>query len=127
MDKILIHQNHPWIKVSSMKELMNDFFISGCHPWIKIINKDEGWCTWTQPLWEKDIMINGFTAYIHTMFYLKLFLVALDEKTCWNIWKSLTANFLKWPTYSHFSWSKKLTLFRVKWFCIFTRLKVNLV
>ena len=47
MDKIFIIQNHPWmeksypwIKVSSLDKMMDNFFICGCHPWIKSKDKD---------------------------------------------------------------------------------------
>ena len=48
-DKIVIHQNHPWmeksypwIKVSFMEKMMDNFYICGSHPWIKGTDKDDG-------------------------------------------------------------------------------------
>ena len=59
IDKIFIRQNHPWmkksypwIKVSSMEKMMDDFFIRGWlfHPWMKSTDKVDGWRTWTHTM-----------------------------------------------------------------------------
>ena len=49
MDKIFIDKKHPWmekscpwIEVSSMEKMMDNYFICGCHPRIKSIDKDDG-------------------------------------------------------------------------------------
>ena len=48
MDKIFIRQKHPcieksypWIKVSSIEKIMDNFLICGFHPWMKSTNKDD--------------------------------------------------------------------------------------
>ena len=43
MDKNVIHGSkcYPWIKVSSMEKIMDNFFICGCHPLMKSTNKGD--------------------------------------------------------------------------------------
>ena len=67
MDKIYIHHNHrktkefyPWIKVSSMQNMMDDFSICGYHPWMKSTYKEDRWHTWTQPMWFVSWLVNKF-------------------------------------------------------------------
>ena len=38
--KSLDEKSYPWIKVSSMKKMKDDFFICGCRPWMKSTDKD---------------------------------------------------------------------------------------
>ena len=35
MDKIFIHRDHPFVKVSSMIKLTDDFFSNASHQWMK--------------------------------------------------------------------------------------------
>ena len=49
MDENFIHQkdpwmenSYPWINVSSMAKMTENFFICVCHPWMKSTNKVDG-------------------------------------------------------------------------------------
>ena len=63
VDKISIYKiihgqkkSYPRIKVLSMGKMMDDFFICGCHPWMRRSNKDNGLCTWAQPLTDENLI-----------------------------------------------------------------------
>ena len=63
VDKILIckiihgqKKSYPWIKVSSMGKMMDDFFNGGCHPLLRRSNNDNGLRTWAQPLTDENLI-----------------------------------------------------------------------
>ena len=49
-------KSYPWIKVSSLGKMMDNFFICGCHPWMRRSNKDNRLRTWAQPLTDENLI-----------------------------------------------------------------------